>query len=113
MKLYLSGPMSSSKKPKFNYPAFDAAAEALRSMGHDVVNPTECGIDASSPWSVFMRRHIHDLTECHGIVMLDDWNTSTGACIELFIAGFVLGLPVFSIGQLSSFNNPDDPYYLF
>lgn len=38
-RLYIAGPMSGL--PQFNFPAFYAAAEALRAQGYDVVSPAE------------------------------------------------------------------------
>lgn len=39
MRIYIAGPMRGV--PKFNYPAFNKAAEALRAKGHTVFNPAE------------------------------------------------------------------------
>ena len=39
LKIYVSGPMTGL--PDLNYPAFNAAAEKLRALGHEVYNPAE------------------------------------------------------------------------
>ena len=45
MRLYIAGPMTGL--PRFNYPAFHAAADVLRRMGHDAVSPAEMDNAAS------------------------------------------------------------------
>ena len=39
MRVYIAGPMQGY--PKFNFPAFDKAAEVLRNSGHVVFNPAD------------------------------------------------------------------------
>lgn len=48
--IYLSGPMSGL--PDYNWPTIDAAAVALRSAGHTVVNPAETPLPASSDYAL-------------------------------------------------------------
>lgn len=43
MRIYLSGPMRGI--PDLNYPAFDAAAERISSLGHEVINPAQMDRD--------------------------------------------------------------------
>jgi hypothetical protein len=51
MTIYLAGPMRGVAA--YNFPAFDRAAEYLRSLGHGVVSPAEIdrahGFDEDSP----------------------------------------------------------------
>lgn len=71
----------------FNYPAFDAAARDLRSQGFEVLNPTEqFDGDQSLARSVYMRRAAESLLQCDAIVMLPDWQRSSGAIFEMTIA---------------------------
>ena len=87
--VYLSGPMSGL--PDLNYPAFMAAAHALRQIGYTVVNPAEFKTDASGmteaqAWRAYMNMDIKALVECDGIVMLPAWTESRGATLERSIA---------------------------
>jgi len=80
---YLSGPMTGH--PEFNYPAFHAAAAALRGAGINVVNPAEIA-ESSDDWANCMRADLKALCDCEAIVLMPGWETSAGAHLELHIA---------------------------
>lgn len=102
-----------TKRPEFNFPLFDEVEAALRRQGHDVISPAEHdrqvlmekrglrpedvpgyyeGDAAKYAESIGL---IHDLLawdfhvimdEATGIVMLPDWEHSTGARAERLVA---------------------------
>lgn len=89
MKVYISGPMSGIKDE--NFPAFNAAARALRSVGYEVVNPAEFktnvkGLEGKARWNKFLKADIKALMDCDGIVMLPGWQKSEGALLEIYNA---------------------------
>jgi hypothetical protein len=93
--IYLAGPMRGYED--FNFPAFDAAAKALRAGGWTVLSPAERdrehgfdetrntldGFDLEAAMT-------HDLgwivNDADGIVLLPGWEESTGAKIERLVA---------------------------
>lgn len=83
-RIYLSGPMTGL--PDLNFPAFHAAAAALRAKGCDVVNPAEINIDGEKTWHACMRADIKALCDCDEIAMLPGWENSNGAHVELNLA---------------------------
>jgi hypothetical protein len=93
MIYYLSGPMTGL--PDYNRPAFNEAAKELRSHGFTVWNPAE-EFDATTiyPRKIYLRKDIEALLKCDAIVMLDGWENSAGAKLELDIAK-ELELPIF------------------
>lgn len=113
MKIYLAGPMSGY--PRWNFPAFEAAAAQLRALGYEVVSPAENdlahGVDPNAPGFTFtekdyadaMRRDVAILLEVDGVALLDGWNESRGASLEAQI-GLALGLEV---GTLSAFTGKE------
>jgi len=84
MKIYLAGPMTGL--PDLNFPAFNAEAARLRSLGHVVINPAEINPDVSSSWNTCMRADIAHLVTCDTVAMLDGWTSSRGARLEHHIA---------------------------
>lgn len=101
MLTYLAGPMRGLDQ--FNFPAFDAAAERLRAMGHAVVSPADldrkAGFDpnTSTPDTDFLRRalarDLHAITECDAVAVLPGWQGSQGARLEVDLAR-MLGLAI-------------------
>ena len=84
MKLYLSGKMTGA--PDLNFPLFYREANRLRSMGYEVVNPAELNPDPSASWHDCMKNDLKALLDCASIVMLEGWQDSQGAHLELHIA---------------------------
>jgi hypothetical protein len=115
MKLYVAGPMTGI--PKFNFPAFDEMAVALREDGHDVVSPAELddpvdraaalaspdgsalsyGNGVKKSWGEFLARDVKLLADggIEGVVVLPGWERSRGARLETFVANQMAGLQIF------------------
>ncbi len=110
--LYIAGPMSF--RPKFNFPAFDAASNDLRARGWKIVSPAELDDPevresalaspdgdptASTPkdetWGDFLARDVKLVAdEVDGIAVLPGWEGSRGARLETFVA-FLCGKPIY------------------
>lgn len=102
-RVYLAGPMSGY--PEKNYPAFHAAAAALRAEGYEVISPAENQIPDTNlgEWQNAM---CFDVGECvckvMGVAVLPGFEKSKGACLEVHTA-LALGKPVFLVpGQPES-----------
>lgn len=83
-RVYISGPMTGL--PGLNFPAFNAAAQQLRGLGIDAVNPAEINPDEGLSWAACMRADIKALCDCDAIALLPGWERSKGAHMELNIA---------------------------
>lgn len=83
-RLYVCGPMTGL--PEFNFPAFEAAAEQLRAAGFDVECPTAGGQVDGWRWSDYMRRGLIQLLRCDAVAVLDGWEASPGANVEVDLA---------------------------
>ena len=108
MKWYLAGPMTGI--PQFNIPQFDEAAELLRAAGFDIVSPAERDTYETRSSALKSKDGKHDHTlvtaesygdmlsrdmkiiadEVGGLILLDGWESSTGARLEVYVA-LVLG----------------------
>ena len=103
MKLYIAGPMTGY--PEWNFPAFREAARELRMHDFEVVSPAEMdeqdfGFDGTGEPP--QRMSLHDvlardlaaLDGCDGIILLQGWEHSKGAAVELAYAR-AKGMPVY------------------
>jgi hypothetical protein len=93
--VYLSGPMSGL--PALNFPAFEAAAAALRAGGVVVLSPRELGLEAlpnTAEYLEALRACAAQLLQCRSIVLLKGWPRSRGVRLELSMA-LAFDLPVF------------------
>lgn len=89
---YLAGPMTGI--PECNYPAFEKAAAELRVIGYKIHAPNEaCGTKDDSLWLQYLRKDLGDLVLCKGIILLQGWEKSKGARLELSVA-LSLDMPV-------------------
>lgn len=115
MRVYTAGPMSNIAQ--FNYPAFIAAAAALRDAGYEVVSPAELdnpddrAAALASPdghmlnytsgtgksWGDFLSRDVKLLADdgIEAIVVLPGWEKSRGARLETFVGSRMCGMPIY------------------
>lgn len=90
-RVYVAGPMTGL--PEYNFPLFNATAAKLRGEGWHVENPAEHGHVEGACWADYLRWDISRIATCGAIYLLDGWEKSKGARLEVHIAG-VLGLRV-------------------
>lgn len=90
-RLYVAGPMTGL--PEFNYPAFRAAAVALTELGHDVEDPSTNENPTPGDYHGWLRAGLSQLIRCNGVALLDGWEASGGARLEVNVAA-TLGMRV-------------------
>jgi len=99
VRLYIAGPMTGV--PEFNAPEFRRVGEAVKALGHEVVNPIEFDdeegfVHADHPkgeqtseaeYAGFLRRDLLRILELDvdGAVVLDGWENSRGALLEVHV----------------------------
>lgn len=66
--------------------AFKEAEMRLRHLGFEAVNPFKNGLPDEAHWREHMRVDIRLLLECDYIYMLEGWELSKGAKLELDVA---------------------------
>ena len=112
--IYLSGPMSNL--PNFNFPMFNHWAKYWRERGYKVINPAEnlkwLGHCTCLPWEFYI---IYDMfilwiTRPTHIFMLQNWELSTGAQIEILFCNKKNAKILYETppAELREYNNEED-----
>lgn len=83
-RVYISGPMTGYTE--YNFPAFFAASDVVRSLGYEPINPAEGVTNTSEQWEWYMRRALKLMLDADEIWMLPGWEDSPGARLELAVA---------------------------
>jgi hypothetical protein len=91
VKLYIAGPMTGL--PDYNLDAFAIAATRLRACGYDARNPGSRGVIEGYTWRDYIRDGLSLLLFCEAVAVLDGWEQSKGATLEVHVARS-LALPV-------------------
>jgi len=91
MLIYVAGPMTGL--PDFNYPAFRSAAAELRALGFDVEDPSTNTNPTPGDYHGWLRAGLAQLIRCDAIALLDGWEASGGARLEVNV-GATIGLRV-------------------
>lgn len=115
MKLYISGPMRGYKD--HNFPSFEFVRAWLRNRGHEVICPAETSTailrdNPNAARAIFMRRDIEAVLSVEGLVLLDGWQKSEGACCEV-VVGLELGLNFWEVDRIEDKLVPCTPYVKF
>lgn len=78
-----------------NFPRFNEVAKNLRTRGHVVFNPAENNDGGQRRSRAFyMQLDIPALLRSEAVVVLSGWETSRGACLEVWLA-LDMGIPIF------------------
>jgi hypothetical protein len=96
MLIYVAGPMTGL--PDFNYPAFRAAAAQLRALGYDVEDPSTNENPTPGDYHGWLRAGLAQLIRCDGVALLDGWEASGGARLEVNV-GATLGMRVAPLAE--------------
>lgn len=94
MKVYISGKITGLELHEAER-LFEQGEDFVRLQGHEPINPMKVLPYADHlTWKDYMVADLHALLDCDAIYMLDNWESSKGATLELHIANG-LGLPCF------------------
>ena len=85
-KIYIAGKITGLPVEVYTK-NFEKSCEYLLEQGYDTVNPVEvCEQTCISDWRECMGVCLYEITQCDGIYMQRDWQSSVGARLELQVA---------------------------
>lgn len=104
LTLYISGPMSGY--PEHNFPLFKYAEKVLRQCGFEVLNPAAGGEKEGWDWQDYLRMDVQLVAQADGLAMLQNWELSKGACLEVYLA-HQLNMPVLTLSHWHDMIDPN------
>ena len=84
-KIYIAGKVSGETQVECAM-KFEAVQKQVEALGFQAINPLEVVGHWDTTWEEAMKKCIKSLLDCEGMVLLPDWEQSTGAQIERKIA---------------------------
>ena len=81
MKIYISGQITGL--PNNNAEQFEEAEKLVKKMGYKPVNPLKLHHRKNAKYKQYLRKDLRALRRCQVILMLEGWEHSKGAEIEL------------------------------
>lgn len=85
MKIYIAGKVTGEPIHKCTM-KFGTAQLNIKNLGLEAVNPLAVVNDWQCDWHTAMKKCIKALMDCDAIVVLEDYNNSDGATLELELA---------------------------
>lgn len=65
---------------------FEQAEKFVKTIGYKPINPMKLPHNHDKKWESFMKKDITALIDCQAIYMIENWQKSKGAKLELIIA---------------------------
>lgn len=87
MKIYIAGPISTNEDYQNK---FKEAEEQLKKLGHIPMNPVK---NVGFEYKDYIDMGLTELSKCDGIILLNGWESSNGARLEMDYA-ITVGLEI-------------------
>ena len=82
--VYISGKITGC--PDLNKPKFEHAENELKKIYKKVINPHKLPDNHNKSWEAYMKACIIAMCKCDVVFLLDDWQQSKGAIVEVNLA---------------------------